>query len=437
MPDALIRLLAGSLLAGLLVLVVPAPVQAQDAVAVTPEYQAKAEQLLGILQGSEEEESFFATSFLEAVPPVRFRELVTHLTAQYGEPKAISQIRPASLTDGTVEITYDQAIVAMRMVLDDTAPFPVIGLQVTGGQTVGDSLEKVRSEIAELPGIAGFQIAELSGASPRILLDHNPNVQMAIGSTFKLYVLAELSRQVRDGTRSWSDVVPLDRKSLPSGILQNWPDGSALTLQTLATLMISVSDNSATDILIGQLGRENIGNLLRQSGHAQPDRMLPLLTTLEAFALKMPENDDVREKWVTASEAGQAALLDRERHRLGLDDVSAANLATTPRHIETVEWFASPADMTRLLQLLHRANDPVVPNILAINSLIPPGDALRWDRIGGKGGSEPGVVAFAFLTQAKSGKTYAISGSWNNAQRPVDNAKFLTLMNRLLNLAAQ
>ncbi|MEO0440363.1 MAG: serine hydrolase, partial [Pseudomonadota bacterium] len=70
-------------------------------------------------------------------------------------------------------------------------------------------------------------------------------------------------------------------------------------------------------------------------------------------------------------------------------------------------------------------------------SLIPPGDALRWNRIGGKGGSEPGVVAFAFLTQAKSGKTYAISGSWNNTQQPVDNAKFLTLMNRLLNLVAK
>ncbi|MEM8918720.1 MAG: serine hydrolase [Pseudomonadota bacterium] len=436
MPDALIRLLAGSLLA-VLVLPVLAPLHAQEIRAASPEYKAKAEDLLGILQGSEREESFFAPSFLEAIPPARFREIVAHLAAQYGEPRAISQIRPASRNDGTVEITYAKAIVALRMVLDVSAPFPVIGLQVTGAQTLEDSLEKVRSEIADLPGIAGFQIAELSGATPRIILDHNPNQQLAIGSTFKLYVLAELSRQVRAGRRNWSDVVPLDRKSLPSGLLQNWPDGSALTLQTLASLMISVSDNSATDILMGQLGRENIGELVRKSGHSDPDRMLPMLTTLEAFALKMPANGDLRTKWAAASEARQAALLDQERDRLGLEDVSAANLATTPRHIDTVEWFASASDITRLLQLLHRANDPIVHNILAINNLIPPGDALRWNRIGGKGGSEPGVVAFAFLAMAKSGKTYAVSGSWNNMREPVDNAKFLTLMNRLLNLVAK
>lgn len=437
MPDRLIRLLAGSLLAGLLVLASPAPLHAQEPAAVSPEYRVKAEELLGILQGSEKEESFFAPSFLEAVPPSRFRELVAQLTRQHGVPKAISQIRPASRTDGTVEIAYAKAILAMRMVLDDAAPYPVIGLQLTGGQTIEDSLAKVRDEISALPGITAIQIADISGATPRFILGHSPDQQLAIGSAFKLYVLAELSRQIRDGTRTWNDVVQLDRKSLPSGILQNWPNGSALTLQTLATLMISVSDNSATDILIAQLGRENIGRLVRQSGHAQPERMLPLLTTLEAFALKMPANDDLRERWAGTSEAGQAALLDQEQDRLGLDDVSIANLATRPQHIDSVEWFASPADMTRLLHFLQRTNDPVVRNILAINSLIPPGDALRWKNIGGKGGSEPGVVAFAFLAEARSGKVYAVSGSWNNSREPVDNAQFLSLINRLLNLAAE
>ncbi|SIO02692.1 Beta-lactamase class A [Parasphingorhabdus marina DSM 22363] len=437
MPDRLIRLLAGSLLAGMLVIATPAPVHAQEPDVVAPEYQAKASELLDILQGSEQEERFFAASFLDAIPIARFRELVAQLTAQYGEVRAISQIRPASRTDGTVEITYAKAIVAMRMVLDDAAPFPVIGLQVTGAQTIGDSLEQVRSEIAELPGITGFQIAEISGATPQVILDHNPAQQLAIGSTFKLYVLAELSRQIRAGNRKWDDVVQLDRKSLPSGLLQNWPDGSALTLQTLATLMISISDNSATDMLIAQLGRSNIGTLVRRSGHTRPDRMLPLLTTLEAFALKMPANADLRDIWTKASEAAQSDLLDQNQERLGLDDVSAANLATAPRHIDTVEWFASPSDITRLLQMLHQTDDPVVRQILAINSLIPPGDALRWDQIGGKGGSEPGVVAFAFLAQARSGQIHAVSGSWNNNREPVDNAKFLALMNRLLNLLAR
>ncbi|MFL9455456.1 serine hydrolase [Tolypothrix bouteillei VB521301_2] len=49
---------------------------------------------------------------------------------------------------------------------------------------------------------------------------------------------------------AWKDVVQLQpsEKSLPSGMLHTWPDGSYLTVQTLASLMISLSDNTATDI---------------------------------------------------------------------------------------------------------------------------------------------------------------------------------------------
>jgi len=73
---------------------------------------------------------------------------------------------------------------------------------------------------------------------------------------------------------------------------------------------------------------------------------------------------------------------------------------------------------------------------LAVNPIISPGDALRWRYLGGKGGSEPGVISFAFIAKAQSGKTYAVSGSWNNATAPVDNQKFLSLVSRMLNQLA-
>ena len=264
----------------------------------------------------------------------------------------------------------------------------------------------------------------------------NADQQLAIGSTFKLYVIAELSRSIRAGERSWSDVVPLSRKSLPSGVLQNWPDGTPLTLQTLATMMISISDNSATDILIDVLGREKVEETMRNTGHAQPEKNIPMLTTLEMFALKMPANEDLRKTYVVASEAEQKRLLERERHRLELKSVSISELANEPLHIDTIEWFASPTDISNLLYHMVKADDPVVRDILQINKIIPPGDALRWDYLGGKGGSEPGVISFAFLTMSKSGKIYAVSGSWNNSQTPVDANKFTLMMNRLLNLTA-
>ena len=77
-------------------------------------------------------------------------------------------------------------------------------------------------------------------------------VALGIGSAFKLYVLAELVRAVNDGERQWADVVALDSDVMsgPSGVLQGWPTGTPMTLQTLATLMIYISDNTATYNLV-------------------------------------------------------------------------------------------------------------------------------------------------------------------------------------------
>ncbi|MEP2102193.1 MAG: serine hydrolase [Parasphingorhabdus sp.] len=436
MPDRFNRFWLFAALAFISVAGVPSPARAEQMSTVSSEYQDRASELLEILKGSEQEELFFADSFLRAVPLIQFRGLLVQLNKQYGEPVSLSRIIPTNDHDGTVEITYEKATLAMKMVLDSKAPHPVIGLLITGANMNDDSIEKITEEVRILPGIAGFQIADLSGDSPLSVTELNSDKQLAIGSTFKLYVLAELSRSIKAGERRWSDVVPLNRKSLPSGVLQDWPDGTPLTLQSLATMMISISDNSATDILIDVLGREKVEEMLRIIGHSQPDKIAPMLTTLEMFALKMPTNNDLRERYVAASESEQKNILKTQRDRLGIKSVSIANFANDPVHIDTIEWFASPADISNLLDHILKANDPVVLDILKINSIVPPGDALRWSYIGGKGGSEPGVISFAFLTKSKSGKTYAVSGSWNNSETPVDNGKFTLMINRLLNLLA-
>ena len=47
-------------------------------------------------------------------------------------------------------------------------------------------------------------------------------------------------------------------RSLPSGITQDWAPGTPASLEQLATLMISISDNTATDALMGLIGRERL-----------------------------------------------------------------------------------------------------------------------------------------------------------------------------------
>ena len=62
-----------------------------------------------------------------------------------------------------------------------------------------------------------------------------------------------------------------DRASLPSGITQSWPAGSPVTLQTLATLMISISDNTATDTLV-TLERRKLDAFVATRRRARPRR---------------------------------------------------------------------------------------------------------------------------------------------------------------------
>lgn len=79
-------------------------------------------------------------------------------------------------------------------------------------------------------------------------------------STFKVYILAELFRQAQEGKFKMSDrhVLTDEVKSIGSGVFFNLQAGLNPTLQDYATLMMIISDNTATDFLFDFVGRDNI-----------------------------------------------------------------------------------------------------------------------------------------------------------------------------------
>ena len=79
-------------------------------------------------------------------------------------------------------------------------------------------------------------------------------------SVFKIYILAELLLQVKEGKFSLDDRFPLtvESKSEGSGVLALLDDGMAPTLRDYATLMMVISDNTAADFLYGLVGRDAI-----------------------------------------------------------------------------------------------------------------------------------------------------------------------------------
>jgi len=256
---------------------------------------------------------------------------------------------------------------------------------------------------------------------------------MAIGSAFKLFLLAELSRSVAAGERTWSDVAALDRRSLPSGFLQSWPKGAPLTFYTLAALMISQSDNSATDSLLHALGREKVEVLLPAIGVKAADRNRPFLATMEAFALKAGRNGAARKGWAQASEGERRAMLP-SLAATPPDLIDPAKLIGAPNGIDTIEWFASAEDLVRTMDWLRRNGGSQALEILTINPGIGSGVASQYDYLGYKGGSEIGVINMTFLVRTKAGGWHVVSGSWNNPKARLDEQKFVALMTRAVSL---
>lgn len=96
----------------------------------------------------------------------------------------------------------------------------------------------------------------------------NDDVVFPTASTFKTVLLYELYRQVDEGKIDPSRRIVLeDGMRVPgSGVLQDFDAGASLTIKDVSTLMITVSDNSATDIVYDLIGREPVAATLRRLG---------------------------------------------------------------------------------------------------------------------------------------------------------------------------
>ena len=92
---------------------------------------------------------------------------------------------------------------------------------------------------------------------------------MPTASSIKIAILAELYRQAQQGKVKLTDFYTLQQADLVggSGISSVLTPGmTRLTLGDVAGLMISVSDNSATNVIIDRLGMENVNALLDSLG---------------------------------------------------------------------------------------------------------------------------------------------------------------------------
>jgi len=129
------------------------------------------------------------------------------------------------------------------------------------------SLEaRVKAQAVGFSGRMAVYAHDLKGG--RIQIDTQEEFETA--SCIKAFILAEFYRQVSDGLLDPNQYLEytIENHVVGSGILRALDPGVKLTAKHFATLMIVISDNIATNVLIELLGLDNINRTCRDLGFA-------------------------------------------------------------------------------------------------------------------------------------------------------------------------
>jgi beta-lactamase class A len=147
--------------------------------------------------------------------------------------------------------------------------------------------QKLENSIAEvdrgLDGVMGVAILDLTDGH-KFLLHGNEVFPQA--SSIKICLLAELYRQAQQGRLKLTDIYTVSAADLvPDSYIMGGltPGITRITLRDLATMMVAVSDNSATNILIDRVGMDNV-NALMDSLRLSHTRLRRKMMDLKAAA---------------------------------------------------------------------------------------------------------------------------------------------------------
>lgn len=340
------------------------------------------EQLLG---GKPAEASQFNNQFLEAVPLQQINTVLSELYEEIGKPTQITV-----MGDEYNIITNTHTMPAI-ITLDETRK--IAGLFLRPPVPLNAQLSDLLKPLADAASETSYLIIR----DGTILAQKNADTPMAIGSAFKLAILKVLQDDIEAGNRQWDDVtiIPPELHSLPSGILQNFPDNAPITLHTLASLMISQSDNTATDILLALMGRDRVSAYL--TGQF-------VLSTRELFQLK--EDIELADEFSRGDMETKQSISDILAKR-ALPSLSVGSV----HYKAGVEWYMSAKELCTLIEQVQTLD------IFDIN----PGLAnpVSWGRVAYKGGSEIGVLNMTTWVLAKGGHQYCVVFTANNTMAAI------------------
>ena len=155
--------------------------------------------------------------------------------------------------------------------------------------------EEILGPLSEISGKIGFYYKNLVTEEEWEL---NPTMPLKAASVIKIPVLTEIFTQLQAGNADKNETYRIQSEDkLPScGALNYMHTGLEVTLQDLYTLMIILSDNTATNLLIRKFSMDEINRCMRKLGLT--------VTTVNRLLFDSAEAAKGKENYICAREIG-------------------------------------------------------------------------------------------------------------------------------------
>lgn len=176
-------------------------------------------------------------------------------------------------------------------------------------------MEKIISKLKNIQGDVSFYYKNLTTNNT---IGYNEKKTMLAASVIKLTVLVEAFKQIKEGKIKKEEFfITCERDKVPScGALNYMREDLKVTLEDLYVLMIILSDNYATNMLIDKLGIDNINKTIKEIG---------LKNTV--LNRKMFDNEKAAlglENYISASDVGY--LLEKMYNKELIDEKSSEEM---------------------------------------------------------------------------------------------------------------
>jgi beta-lactamase class A len=313
----------------------------------------------------------------------------------------------------------------------------IAGLELTPSASA-TSWSQIDHSLAALAPDVSFLAARVTNGTCQAINQIAPSTPRPLASELKLFVLGALAHQIAAGRVSWDQQLSVEAQlksegnPAGSGSLQYVPVGTRVSVRETATKMISISDNTAADMLINLVGQPALESQVRQWTN-DPHLDSPFLTTRQMFLLHYVDFPALAKTYLALAPQNRAAFLKSNVDPLPLSDIQGS---TEPRDIDSLEWFGSPRDICRAFAGLHQLAR--LPKLSPIGTVLSTNtgdlglDPSKWPTVWFKGGSEPGVLTLGYLATNSKGQTFVVSAMLSDAKAAIAPSATLAVLDEVV-----